>query len=138
MARVRGVSAAAMARSSRFSVSGRMSTKTGTPPRSTNAFAVDTNVNEGMITSSPGTMLARRAAISNAPVQECVSSALTQPTCASSQAWQRREKMPSPAICARAMASRMYSNSRPVTWGRLKGIGVNAQAPRARPMPVLP
>ena len=88
-------------------MSGRMSTKTGTPPRSANAFAVDTNVNDGMITSSPGTMLPRRAAISSAPVQECVSSALTQPTCSSSQAWQRREKMPSPAIWAREIASRM-------------------------------
>ena len=84
-----------------------MSTKTGTPPRSTKAFAVDTNVNEGMITSSPGRMSPSRAAISNAPVQECVSSALTQPTRSSSQAWQRRENVPSPAIWAPAMASRM-------------------------------
>ena len=35
-------------------MSGRMSTNTGTAPRSTNAFAVETNVNDGMITSSPG------------------------------------------------------------------------------------
>ena len=62
-----------------LSVSARMSTKTGTPPRSTKAFAVDTNVNDGMITSSPGRMSARSAAISSAAVHECVSSALRQP-----------------------------------------------------------
>ena len=39
-----------------FSVSGRISTKTGTPPLSTTALAVDTNVKEGMITSAPGSI----------------------------------------------------------------------------------
>ena len=76
MAFVRGVIAASILRSSMFSVSGRMSTNTGTPPRSTNAFAVETKVYDGMMTSSPGPMSASIAAISSAAVQECVSSAL--------------------------------------------------------------
>ena len=54
IARVRGVIAASISVSSILSVSARMSTNTGTAPRSTNAFAVDTNVNDGMMTSSPG------------------------------------------------------------------------------------
>ena len=54
IARVRGVIAASTSRSSRLSVSGRMSTNTGTAPRSTKAFTVDTKVNAGQITSSPG------------------------------------------------------------------------------------
>ena len=58
-----------------LSVSGRMSTKTGVAPRSTNALAVDTNVNDGMITSSPTPTSLRIAAISRAAVQECVRSA---------------------------------------------------------------
>ena len=53
-ARVRSVIASATAAGQRFSVSGSMSTKTGIPPRSATAFAHDTKVNEGMITSSPG------------------------------------------------------------------------------------
>ena len=54
IARVRGVIAASTSRSSRLSVSGRMSTNTGRAPRSTKALTVDTKVNAGQITSSPG------------------------------------------------------------------------------------
>ena len=57
--------------SSRFSVSGRMSTNTGPAPRSTNALAVETKVNDGMITSSPGSRSSSSAAISSAAVHEC-------------------------------------------------------------------
>ena len=39
-----------------LSVSGLMSTNTGTPPRSTTALAVETKVKDGMMTSSPGPM----------------------------------------------------------------------------------
>ena len=53
-------------------MSGRMSTKTGVAPRSTKALAVETNVKDGMITSSPGPTSASSAAISSAAVQECV------------------------------------------------------------------
>ena len=93
---VRGVIAASICDSSMFSVSSRTSTNTGTPPRSTNALAVETKVNEGMITSSPGAMSARIAAISSAAVHECVSSAFSQPVERSSQAWQRLVNGPSP------------------------------------------
>jgi len=90
-----------------FSVSGRMSTNTGTPPRSTNAFAVETKVYEGMMTSSPGSMPARIAAMSSAAVHECVSSALAAPVRPSSQRLQRAVNGPSPARrwlwCACAM-----------------------------------
>ena len=44
--------------------------KTGLAPRRTNAFTVETKVNEGMITSSPGWISSSRAAISRAWVQE--------------------------------------------------------------------
>ena len=67
------------------------------------------------MTSSPGPEVSEHAGhFQGGRVQEWVRSALTQPTCSSSQASQRREKTPPPARCDRAMASRMYSNSRPV------------------------
>ena len=67
-------------------MSGRMSTKTGTAPRSANALAVETKVNDGMITSSPGPTSASSAAISSAAVHECVSRAAAAPVSATSQA----------------------------------------------------
>jgi hypothetical protein len=90
-----------------FNVSGRMSTNTGTAPRSTNAFAVDTKVNDGMITSSPRVRSASSAAISSAAVHECVSSALRAPIAFSSQALQRRVNGPSPERWPFACASAM-------------------------------
>ena len=86
MARVRGVMAASSARSSRLSVSGRMSTNTGRAPRSTNALTVDTNVNAGQITSSPGWMSSSSAAISSACVHDVVRSAFGAPVICSSSA----------------------------------------------------
>ena len=77
MAFVRGVIAFSTSASSRLQVSSRMSTNTGVAPRRTKAFAVETNVNDGMITSSPGPTPERIAAISKAAVQECVSSTLS-------------------------------------------------------------
>src|SRR5688572_32380497 len=121
MALVRGVMAASIFDSSMLSVSSRTSTNTGTPPRSTNAFAVETKVNEGMMISSPGPMPARIAAISSAPVPECVSSALGQPVVRSSQAWQRLVNGPSPERWLFSCACRMYSSSRPVRNGLLNG-----------------
>src|SRR5262245_18007548 len=44
------------------------STKTGTAPRTTYTFAVLTNVNDGMIPSSPGATPQRMAAVSGAAV----------------------------------------------------------------------
>ena len=88
-------------------MSGRMSTKTGTPPRSTNAFAVETNAKDGMITSSPGSISASIAAISSAPVHECVSSERAAPVCSASQASQRLANGPLPERCPFEIASRM-------------------------------
>ncbi len=64
---------------------------------STKALAVETKVNEGMITSSPACDAARIAAISSAAVQECVSSAFSAPVRRSSQAQQRFVNSPLPA-----------------------------------------
>lgn len=97
-----------------LSVSARMSTNTGTAPRSTNAFAVETKVKDGMITSSPGTRSSRIAAISSAAVHEWVSSARALPVCSSSHAWQRLVNGPSPDRWPLRCASAMYSSSRPV------------------------
>ena len=55
-----------------FMVSGRTSTKTSFAPLATKASAVEQNVKEGRITSSPGFTPARIAAISSAEVQEVV------------------------------------------------------------------
>src|SRR5690242_2160672 len=126
MALVFGVIAASILVSSMFRVSSRTSTNTGTPPRSTNAFAVDTKVNEGMMTSSPGWISISIAAISSAAVQLWVRSALGQPTARSSQAWHRLVNGPSPERCWFRCASLMYSSSRPVRKGRLKGIRISA------------
>ena len=52
--------------------------------------AVETEVKDGMITSSPGSRSHRSAAISSAAVQECVSRARFAPRRSSSQRWQRR------------------------------------------------
>src|SRR5580765_2978695 len=111
--------AASIFAASRLSVSSRTSTNTGTPPRSTKALAVETKVNEGMMTSSPGPMPARIAAISRAAVPECVRSALRQPTLRSSHAWHRLVNGPSPERCMFSCACRMYSSSRPVRYGLL-------------------
>jgi hypothetical protein len=52
-----------------------ISTKTGVAPLNIKAFAVETNVNEDIITSSPGLILRRDALISKAEVHEVVSKA---------------------------------------------------------------
>ena len=90
-----------------LSVSGLISTNTGTPPRSTNALAVETNVNDGMTTSSPGSMPASSAAISRAAVHEWVSSARPHPTVCSSHSSQRFENWPSLDRWLQLIASRM-------------------------------
>ena len=85
-------------------MSGRISTNTGTPPRRTNAVAVVTNVNEGMTTSSPGSIPASIAAISRAPVHEWVRRALRQPVLRSSHSWQRAVNGPLPEMWPPAIA----------------------------------
>ena len=88
MARVLEVIADSTRFSSRFNVSGRISTNTGIPPRSAMAFAVLTKVNDGMITSSPGPTPASSAAISSAAVQECVSRTRAAPLHSCRNCWQ--------------------------------------------------
>ena len=56
----------------------------------TNASAVLTNVNEGIITSSPGPMSQSLADISSACVQLVVRSAFAVPVCFSSHSWHSR------------------------------------------------
>jgi hypothetical protein len=114
MALVRGVIAASTCFSSMLSVSGRQSTNTGTAPRSTKALAVDTKVNEGMMTSSPGCRSASSAAISSAAVHECVISARAAPVRRSSHWLHSFVKLPSPARCPLAWAWAMYQSSLPV------------------------
>ena len=55
-------------------MSSRMSPNTGCAPRSTKALTQETKVNEGRITSSPGSMFSSRAHISSASVQDGVNS----------------------------------------------------------------
>ena len=83
-----------------FSVSGRMSTNTGLAPKRTNALAVETKVNEGTITSSPGPRSQSMAAISRAAVQEGVSRTLWMPNRSSSSREHCLVKWPSPADIA--------------------------------------
>ena len=85
-------------------------------------MAVETNVNDGMITSSPGPTPLRIAAISSAAVHECVSSAFWLPIRSSSQAQHRFVNAPLPARCPLACACAMYASSRPVMYGLLNGI----------------
>ena len=98
MARVRDVIAARTHAGSRFMVSGSTSAKTILAPRRAKALAVLTKVNDGMITSSPGLISSRMAAISSAEVPEVVRSALGAPVRASNASLQRRVKGPSPQI----------------------------------------
>jgi hypothetical protein len=87
MAFVLSVMAASISVSVILSVSGLMSTNTGTPPRRTKALAVDPKVKEGLIIASPDSILQRIASISRAPVHECVSSTFLQPGFSSSHRW---------------------------------------------------
>ena len=75
MALVRGPMRGAIVASSTFRVSGLQSAKIGVNPCIAKAFAVDTNVNEGTITSSLGRASTISADISSADVQELVRSA---------------------------------------------------------------
>jgi hypothetical protein len=120
--RVRSVTAAATALGSMFSVSGRMSTKTGTAPRSANALAVDTKVKEGITTSSPASRSRSSAASSRASVQEVVRRTLAAPSTCSRQASACFVKVPLPEMWPASSAAAMYSRSRPTKLGRLKGM----------------
>ena len=70
-----------------FGYSFPVSAKIILAPLKIKALAVDTKVNEGMITSSPGSIPARIAAISSAPVQECVNNTFLNPYFSSTSSW---------------------------------------------------
>jgi hypothetical protein len=105
-----------------FKVSGLTSTKTGLAPARITAFAVDTNVNEGMITSSPGSRSQSIAANSRAEVHDGVINTLGIANRSSINLAQARVKKPSAAIFLLVIALVMYSSSFPVMKGLLKGI----------------
>ncbi len=113
-----------------FSVSGSMSTKTGVAPRRTNALAVEENVNDGMITSSPGPTPASSAVISSAPVHECVMSTVRVPVSSRISAWQCSPAGPLPPVQPRSSAAAMRAFSPPVRSGRLNGSRLMAPARR--------
>ena len=104
MALVRGVMRDSSLDSSRFSVSGRMSAKTMRAPRRAKAFAVETNVKEGTITSSPARKSNKSEAISSACVQEVVSNARRTPRASRSRFSHFIEKQLLPAIRPSAIA----------------------------------
>src|SRR5215468_12127636 len=83
---------------------------------------VETKVNDGTITSSPGSKSKSNAVISSAWVHEVVSSAARVPRAVSKSARHLRVNAPSPEIWPAESACQMYSNSLPVSEGRLKGI----------------
>ena len=105
MAFVRSVTAASIFVSSRFIVSGRMSTKTGVAPVSTMAVAVLEKVKLGTMTSSPFPSPHRSVAISRALVPLVVKSAFWAPKRSSMKAWHFFVNWPSPQILCASMAS---------------------------------
>src|SRR5437763_12631954 len=109
------------------------SAKTILAPRRRNALAVETKVNEGTITSSPGAMSRRRADISSACVAEVTVSA-GQPSISRSFSSQRLPNGPPPAVCP-CSASAIRSSSLPSRTDLLKGI---AASMRARKISFLP
>ncbi len=102
-----------------FIVPGSTSTKTGTAPRRTNAFAVETNVYDGMMTSSPGVRSSRIAASSSACVHELVRSTRDDPVMAARRSELRTVHGPSPESDWLPIASATCSRSVPTRVGQL-------------------
>ena len=117
-----GVIAASILFSSRFIVSGLISTKTGVAPASRTAFAVEEKVKLGRITSSPAFRSHKRSAISSAVEPLVVSSTFCARKRSSIQALHFLVKAPSPQILWESIASLTYSYSSPTQGGTLKGI----------------
>ena len=87
-----------------------------------NAFAVDTKVNDGTMTSSPGAPSTRMAQISSAAVHELVSSARRAPVSLSSADSQRWVKGPLPDSLPLLRASVTARAAAGAVVGRLKGM----------------
>ena len=117
---VRGVMAASIFVSSIFMVSGRISTKTKRAPARTKALAVLENVKLGKMTSSPGVMLHKRAAMSKADDPYVVINALGVLNRCSIQREQRFVNGPSPDVLWDSITCLIYSNSIPVNGGTFK------------------
>ncbi len=119
---VRGVIACSTSRSSMFSVSGRTSTNFSVAPRNRKAFAVETNVCEGRMTSSPGSTSHSNAAISKADVHEVVSRTRVAPKRCSISCWHSRVNGPSPLVLPLARQRAISSASSPTRNGLLNGM----------------
>ena len=103
-----------------------MSTKTGRAPVRTTAFAVETKVNDGIMTSSPDRRFNKLADISNAAVHDGVINTRWIPNRSSKKRSQRRVNTPPPASWPKLTASATWASSLPAINGRLKGILINA------------
>ena len=114
MAFVFGVMACSTAPGSRLREPTSTSTYTGVAPRKANALAVDTNVNDGMMISSPGPAPMSKAACSRAAVAECVSRAEPHFNVLHSHASQALVCVPRLSKALDWMTDTMLSSSLPV------------------------
>lgn len=105
-----------------FGVSFSESANTTFAPRRMKAFAVDTNVYDGIITSSPGLMFNRRAEISKEPVHEFVINVFLNLYLFSKNSSHFLVNIPSPDILPEVTACFIYFISLPVKNGLLNGI----------------
>ena len=96
----------------------------GRAPRSTKALAVETKVNEGMMTSSPGPMSHSSAAISSAAVPEVVSRTRAAPMRSARNASHLCMNGPPPLVWPLRTDSAMYSSSASDQTGPVEGDAV--------------
>ena len=124
---MRGVRRLSTSLASRPRVVSSISAKTGRAPARSTALALETNVNDGQITSWPGPTPRARRASSRAWVPDVVSRTRVAPMRSASSASTRRPTGPSPATRP-ARASRTASSSRSSNQGAWKAIGAGAGA----------
>ena len=103
-------------------MSGLQSAKIGVNPCIAKAFAVDTNVNEGTITSSLGRASTISADISSADVQELVRSAACALVSSRRRVSQACVNGPLPDSLPLRMASDTQSSASGISVGRLNGM----------------
>ena len=105
----------------------RLSAKISFAPRISKASAVETNVYDGIITSSPGWMSRSRADISRASVHEVVRSIFEfgESWMISSKAVACFVNGPSPENRREAIAADILVSSAPVEYARLKLIKIH-------------
>ena len=105
-----------------LSVFGSISTKTGTPPRSTIEFAELTKVKDGMMTSSPAEIPASMAAISSASVPLEVKIIFWPFVIVFRRSTDFSEKGPSPCVFPVSSTEVIYSIARPTGLKTVYGI----------------